>query len=178
MRKISFVPRLASALGLMLAVPSATALAQSLECDGPAPVGCYEATVTGPSGETAQMSGFAQSFGSHAEDAWQARLMTPGGESGITLMHGGAGLPSTGEYLIEDFGAHAGKPPAGGFLAMGTAYLDASAASGFQSVTGTVVITASSSSWVEGTFTCEGRDPQSGATVTVEGRFKAKHQGM
>ncbi|MBT8461548.1 MAG: hypothetical protein KJO44_03425, partial [Gemmatimonadetes bacterium] len=90
----------------------------------------------------------------------------------------GEPLPPPGEFAIDDFMANNAEPPDGRFLATGSADLQGSTVKGFQSVEGTVVITASSSSWVEGTFRYEGRDPESGGIVTVEGRFKASHQGM
>lgn len=167
----------AGAMLLLAAAPSGTALGQALECEGPAPVGCFEATVSAE-GASEELSGFAKSFGSSADAMWYVQLIVPGGASGMMMTLQGEPLPPPGEFVIDNFEANDGKPPAGKFVATGNADLQGSAVKGFQSVAGTVVITASSSSWVEGTFEYEGRDPRSGGTVTVEGRFKASHQGM
>lgn len=167
----------AAAMGLMLTASSGTALGQALECNHPAPVGCFEATVSAE-GSSAELSGFASSFGSGADAVWYAQLTVPGGGYGMMLTMQGEPLPPPGEFVIDDFMANGAEPPTGRFLATGNADLQGSTVKGFQSVEGTIVITASSSSWVEGTFQYEGRDPESGGTVTVEGRFKANHQGM
>lgn len=175
----SGLARTSAVLGLMLAVHSGAALGQALECEGPAPAGCFEATVSADDG-TAQMSGFATAFGStDAKGAgWAVQFIVPGGASGMMLIMRGEKLPPPGEFPIDDFMANDADPPEGSFIASGNADLQGSGVKGFQSVEGTVVITASSSSWVQGSFQYQGRDPESGATVAVEGRFKAKQQGL
>lgn len=165
-------------LGLTMAAPAGSTLAQALSCNHPSGVGCFEVTVTSGTGGPAQVAGFAKSFGSNADQAWYVQLIEPGGASSIMLLYSGAGLPPTAEHAVADFMANDAEPPPGEFVATGALDPQSFMVSGFHSVGGTLVITASSSSWVEGTFNYRAREASTGQVVTVDGRFKAMNEAM
>lgn len=165
-------------LGLSACAPAERALAQGLVCNHPSGVGCFEATVTGPSGTPAQMTGFAKSFGSNADQAWYTQLIGPGGTSSMMILFNGAGRPPTGRHPIADFIASDASPPSGEFIGTGTVSPPVSGISGFSSIRGTLEVTASSAGWVEGTFQFQARETSTGQVVTVDGRFKAQNEVM
>jgi hypothetical protein len=163
-------------LGLGLAVLGpAAALAQPLECNHPSGVGCFELTVTGSAGVSAEVSGFANAFGSSADQAWYTQLTEPGGASSVMLIFYGAATPPVDELKVVDY-VNTPNPPAGTFVATGSIDPEVIAISGLHSVRGTVVITASSPNWVEGTFSYRAQQATDGHFVTVEGRLKTKSQ--
>ena len=165
-------------LGLVVAAWPTTAHAQSLDCDHPSGVGCFEVTLAGGTGGSARVTGFAKSFGSDADRAWYVQLVEPGGASSFMLMYAGAGLPPTGEHIIVDFVANDAEPPAGMLVATGSVGPRPFVVSGFHSIGGTLFITSSTPRWVEGTFNFRAREATSGQAITVDGRFKAMNEGM
>lgn len=137
--------------------------------------GSSDVTITPASGGPVQFQGFAQSMGSTSHRQWSVQLIHPGGASSVLMFYNGDTRPPTGEYEMVDFVANDAQPPVGKFVATGSLAGDLPLL-GFQSLEGTVVITASSATSIEGTFEYTARDSQNGSTVTVSGTFTSRNQ--
>jgi hypothetical protein len=155
------------ALALAMAVPNASVLGQN--------AGNFSATVGLASGTPVELSGFAMSFGSRDDEAWYVQLIIPGGASSILIFYAGV-RPPIGEHPIVDLMANDFKPPPGKVIATGNVDPQLFVVSGFHSLGGTMIVTESSASSVEGTFQYEAREASTGQVVTVEGTFTTKNQ--
>lgn len=132
--------------------------------------GSFEATVSLGSDTQVALTGYCVSSG--APGGWSAQMVTPGGGSTILLLYAGSSPPTTGEYEIKDFVGTDAQPPEGAFLATGSTDEQLFVISGFHSVAGTVVITASSDEGVTGTFSFSARETGgSERPATVNGTF-------
>jgi hypothetical protein len=140
--------------------------------------GSFTANIVVGTSAPVQITGFAPSFSSESLGGWYAQMTTPGGASTILLLYGGAALPPVGRHQIADFVGSGAEPPRGRFVATGNLDPQLLVVSGFQSVTGTVDITASSLDAVEGTFTYRARQTADGKAVTVEGTFTTANKAQ
>lgn len=132
--------------------------------------GSFEATVVLGSEAPVTLTGYCTS--SAAPGGWYAHMLTPGGGSTIMLLYAGAAPPPTGEYEIEDFVGRDAEPLDGEFLATGSTDEQLFVISGFHSVSGTLVVTASGDQGVAGTFSFSARETGGrGRLATVEGTF-------
>ena len=132
--------------------------------------GSFEATVALGSDAPVSLSGFCIS--AEGEGGWYAQMVTPGGDSTIMLLYAGGGPPQTGEYEIQDFVGNDAQPPEGAFIATGSTDEQRFVISGFHSVSGTLLITASSGQGVVGTFSFSARETGgSERSATVNGTF-------
>lgn len=166
------------ALVSLIALAPGDASAQPLDCNHPSGVGCFEFTVSTPAGVTTQVSGFANAFGSQADGMWYTQLVEPGGAATLMILFNGAATPPIEEYPMADWVRSDATPPSGQFVATGSIDRSVLAVSGLHSVNGTVLITGSSPTEVEGTFTYRAHHATTGEFVTVQGRFKTKNQVM
>jgi hypothetical protein len=137
--------------------------------------GEFTATLSGA--VSTQITGFAQSSGA-TDEGWSVHLLTPGGGNSILIVTEGVGRPAPGDYTIADIASTLNDAPAGEYSVFVGLEGDASAVTGFFSVSGTLTITASSSEAVSGSFSFTGADPSDlSVTVTVEGNFTSRNQG-
>ncbi|MGE0555005.1 MAG: hypothetical protein AB7R55_16360 [Gemmatimonadales bacterium] len=137
--------------------------------------GNFTATVTASGQDGVRLAGFALSFGSDAKRAWYVQLVTPGGGSTIMLLYAGAGLPPTGEHRIVDFIGNDATPPPGKFVATGNVDPAVAAVVGLSSIGGTITITRSTPSVVEGRFEYRARLADVSQAVVVEGEFESNN---
>lgn len=137
--------------------------------------GSFKATVTAPGQDGVQLTGFAPSFGSDAKRGWYVQLVTPGGGSTILLLYAGAGLPPTGEHQIVDFIGNDATPPPGKFVATGNVDPAVAAVIGLSSIGGTITITRSTPTVVEGRFEYRARLAGASQAVVVEGEFESNN---
>jgi len=132
--------------------------------------GEFEASVTGYTDTAVQLNGFARSFSDPVRNGWYVQLIIPGGASSILILFLGSDLPPTGEHRIVDFIASDAEPPPGQFVATGNLDPQLFILSGFHSVSGTIVVTASSEDSVEASFNFQARESD-GGMVQVSGAF-------
>ena len=133
--------------------------------------GSFEATVE-IDGTPHTLTGFCVSSGQGS--GWYTQMVTPGGGSTIMLVHTGGNPPATGEYPIADFVQRDANPRNGEFLATGSVDPQLFIVSGFTSLSGLVVITASSATSVSGTFSCTARAAvEGGGSASVRGTFES-----
>jgi len=151
----------------------AIAFALALGCGAPATgqmFGSYDATVTLSTGTPVQISGYAKSFEMRPVQKWHAMLMTPGGGSSLQVAYSGA-RPPIGEHDIVDWEGAGGDPPTGKFIITGNVDPQLLILTGFHSIKGKIVVTASTAASVEGTFHYTARGAQNGQVITVDGSF-------
>lgn len=144
----------------------ATAQAQSGE---------FIAKVTGAA--TTTLQGFALASG-RAGVGWSLQMETPGADNIIMIVREGAGRPATGTYDLVDFTTKSRHPSSSDLVASVTLHDSVLPGNnGFNTVRGTLTVTASSATSVVGEFTLtahHSRSPASG--VTVKGSFKSRER--
>ena len=100
-----------------------------------------------------RLTGFATSSGA-ASSGWTLTLITPGGEHNISMAFEGVARPDPGDYALVDITRSlVGAAPTPHIVAavqLGPALLSNA---GFNSLTGTLSVTTSTASSVEGTLT-------------------------
>jgi hypothetical protein len=132
--------------------------------------GDFAAAITGAASAT--IRGFAPSTG-RTGVTWSLQMETPGGDNVIMVYREGAGRPAPGTYGLVDFTTKARRPRSGDLVA--SVHLHDSilpGSRGFDTVQGTLTVTASSDASVEGEFSLTAHHSSSPALgVTVTGTF-------
>ncbi|MDH3733217.1 MAG: hypothetical protein OEU54_06760 [Gemmatimonadota bacterium] len=174
---------IATAIGLLVGVPAGSAAAQPINCAGldsvepdltmPTVTGCFDVWVQGPT-DSARIVGFARSEGYKPPiSLWSLTLITPGGESSLSLQFGGTRPPMGPHQIVDLRGTPDNDLPPNRFAAAGVVDPARPVPDGFHAVSGDVIILTSQPDLVVGTFTYVGRKEETGERVTVTGAFRA-----
>lgn len=138
--------------------------------------GTFRAQLTGAADAT--LEGYAPSS-SRPGVAWTLQMETPGGDNDITMLREGAGRPDPGTYALVDVTTKMGNAASGDIVVAVRLHDSVLPGGGFDTVRGTLTVTASSEASVEGEFTLTAHHSTNpDRSVVVTGTFKSHNRPM